>query len=62
MSINAHSILRPLPARIGACVAMVAISLLAAGCSTTDRTPTDTGNMAYPRPLPQGNLSTTRVP
>ena len=28
---------------------------------TTQRAPTDTGNMAYPTPVPQGNIGTTRV-
>ena len=41
-------------------VAVLGISALAGACSyaPTDR-PTDVGNMAYPQPLPEGNLSTT---
>ena len=32
------------------------------GPTTVGRGPPDTGNMAYPAPLPQGDLRTTRVP
>lgn len=47
---------------IRAIVAVVGFSALAAACSyePTDQ-PRDVGNMAYPQPLPQGNLSTTLV-
>ncbi len=38
-----------------------ALTLAATGgaMAQNSRAPTDTGNMAYPAPLPQGNLSTT---
>jgi hypothetical protein len=29
-------------------------------CGCTQPHPTDTGNMAYPAPLPAGNVSTTK--
>ena len=40
----------------------LAAVLAAAACapSTNPNRPTDTGNMAYPAPLPQGNIGTAR--
>lgn len=45
-----------------ATLAALSISALVAACTTgpSDR-PLDVGNMAYPEPLPEGNLSTTAV-
>lgn len=53
------------PARLRSIHAMLAalgIAALAAACTTapSDR-PLDVGNMAYPQPLPEGNLNTTAV-
>jgi hypothetical protein len=37
----------------------LAIIATLAVCGCTGPKPTDTGNMAYPAPLPQGNVTTT---
>ncbi len=47
-------------------LSIAALGLLTlAACSGTPRSdpraPTDTGNMAYPTPLPQGSVTTTPV-
>lgn len=39
--------------------AAAALTLAAAPVLAQSRPPTDTGNMAYPAPLPQGNVGTT---
>ena len=56
MSNSMHPNLRGRPAR-AACAA--ALGLLLAGCSTTNRAPTDTGSMAMPQPMAPGILTTT---
>ena len=45
-----------------ATVLSLAVVLGTAACapSTNPNRPTDTGNMAFPTPLPQGNIGTTR--
>jgi hypothetical protein len=45
----------------GARAVAAVLGLLAAGCSTTGRAPTDVGSMALPAPMAPGNLSTTTV-
>ena len=45
-------------------IATLLVALAVAGCTgatprTDARAPTDTGNMAYPAPAPQGNITTT---
>ncbi len=56
-------ILRTAPA-FRTLVAVAGLGLLASGCATkeaaSDR-PVDVGNMAYPQPLPEGNLKTSTV-
>ena len=43
-----------------ACIVAIGMGGLAAACSSAPfDLPRDVGNMAYPQPLPQGNLSTT---
>ncbi len=39
--------------------ALLATAALVQGCGPTPSQPRDVGNMAFPAPLPQGNLSTT---
>lgn len=53
---------RATPAALRALMAALGISALAACTATipSDR-PFDVGNMAYPEPLPEGNVSTTVV-
>jgi hypothetical protein len=44
---------------------VVTLCLIVAGCSSPTLPAArsfDTGNMAFPQPLPQGNVATTRVP
>ncbi len=43
---------------IFACAALIGLALVQPAAAQS-RAPTDTGNMAYPAPLPQGNVSTT---
>lgn len=47
--------------RIAFTLAALGVVSLAA-CNQPPPPQRDTGNMAYPRPLPQGNLSTTAAP
>lgn len=55
-AIGAASSVRPGAARLLA----LALLGLAAGCAQqTSSAPRDVGSMAYPTPVPQGNLSTT---
>ncbi len=42
-----------------ACAALLGLAVASPVMAQANR-PTDTGNMAYPTPVPQGNLSTTR--
>lgn len=46
---------------LGAILALLVVAGLAVGCAPTSPSmpPVDVGNMAYPDPLPQGNVSTT---
>jgi hypothetical protein len=41
--------------------AVLIVAGLIAGCASNAPVQRDTGNMAYPTPLPQGNLDTTRT-
>ena len=45
-----------------AAAAALVFGAAAPALAQTSRAPTDTGNMAYPAPLPQGNIGTTTVP
>ncbi|MBC7799991.1 MAG: hypothetical protein H7Z10_05170 [Gemmatimonadaceae bacterium] len=47
---------------VPALTAVLALSFGASAMAQTSRAPTDTGNMAYPAPLPQGNIGSTALP
>ena len=52
----------PSPHRlVGGVIALMVVAGLAVGCAPVapSMPPVDVGNMAYPDPLPQGNISTT---
>ena len=42
-----------------ACAAVFSLAIVSPVLAQTQRGPTDTGNMAYPAPVPQGNVGTT---